>query len=115
MSKEEMAAIEKLAREIPVNINDARERLILIRAINYADISNFTVDVKNWEDNIYNEIFLTRATHYFLRKKLNPFSDIAQIRQIEKMEHYRVTMLKTKLPPPISYIAKQLENRTNHE
>jgi len=92
-------ASELISVLVNIDFNDDRQMIVLGMAIEYADLSNYIVEIKTVEDSIMNEIFTTKAVLYFKRKMLNPFTDMVKIENIRGYEHRSVAGLRMKLPP----------------
>lgn len=94
-------AIEYLSVFANIDLNDAKQRILLIRAIEYADISRYVPAPKSVEDSVYNEIFVEKATCHFRRKMLDMTdkNNIKLYRDIQEHEWGRVSRLKMRLPP----------------
>src|SRR5574337_1917900 len=89
----EQKVVELLSLLLNINSDDVRQKLLLIRAIKYANIDTYTVSPKNSVENILNEIFLTRAENWWRRKIINIHDDEGRKKyyNIEKYEHYKVS------------------------
>lgn len=83
---------------VNLDLDDARQMILTIRAMEYADTTKYIVEPKTHEESIMNEIFFLKATCYWKRKMLS-INDVKQIQAIQKHEHWEVMRLKSKLPP----------------
>lgn len=90
-------AFKYLSIYIGIDLNDAKQCSLLLRAIDYADISKYTPVPTSIEDRTYNEIFTTKAHCYFKRKML-PVEEWGTIKEIFNYEFQTVAILKRKLP-----------------
>lgn len=94
-------AVEYLSMYVNIDLNDTRQRISLTRAIEYADIENYTVSPRNIYESVNNEIFITKASCHFKRKMLNMINDHKQYRDIQEYEWMAVSRLRLRLPPQI--------------
>jgi hypothetical protein len=92
-------AVEHLTILMNIDLNDVRQKMVLATAINYADLSIYTTEIKTKEDDVNNEIFVVKAQSYFRRAMLHPFNDREQISNIRQYEHNTIMGLRMQLPP----------------
>ncbi len=92
-------AVEHLTILMNIDLNDARQKMVLATAINYADLSIYTTEIKTKEEDVNNEIFVAKAQSYFRRAMLHPFNDREQINNIRHYEHNTIMGLRMQLPP----------------
>lgn len=90
-------AFKYLSFLVGADIQDARQVIILTRAVHYADLSNYSPNPKNIMEKTKNELFLSRASHYYHIKKLNPFEDYETIGKIKNHEYYEELYFRYKL------------------
>ena len=89
-------AFPSLAVLINLDLMEAKQIFLAIKAMEYADISTYTVEPKTKEENIMNEIFLIKASCYWQRKMVS-IDNIKQIQRIQQHEHMEVMKLKSRL------------------
>lgn len=82
---------------VNLDLNDARQMILTIRAFEYANTDTYTLEPKTREESVKNEIFFTKASCYWKRKMLS-IDDVKQIQAIQKHEHWEVSRLKANLP-----------------
>ena len=82
---------------VNLDLNDARQMILTIRAFEYANADTYTLEPKTREESVKNEIFFTKASCYWKRKMLSIY-DVKQIQAIQKHEHWEVARLKSRLP-----------------
>lgn len=90
---------------VRLNITDVRNFHILALSIEYANISDYTEEPKNKNEQIYNDIFIVKCKYFYQRKMIEFRKDIKinDINNIKSKEAFEVATLRGLIvPPPIN-------------
>lgn len=90
--------MDYLSVYIGIDEEDARQNILLMRAIEYAGIEDYIIQPTNHYEGIKNDIFLIKVKSFFKRKLLENNSH-KEIHDIQNYEFSQVRLLKSKLPP----------------
>lgn len=91
-------ALEYLSIFLDVNLNNEKERYLLIKAIKYANINNYYPNSNNIHESASSDIFLIIAESTFRCSLLDKLKDSQQIREIKNYQYQRIHEIKLGLP-----------------